>query len=302
MSDKITLDRETFKALAADTRVDILKKLAEHKLTLTDIAQDMEMSPSTIKEHLDKLVEVGLIEQEDKGMKWKYYRLTDKGKNIISPYETKVWILLGTSLLVLAGSALSLASKVTTMMTFSASKAVAGPSAPTANLMLAGVAENAIGVASNTTMPAEATSTTQQAVSITLYEAAGEGGRMLSGGVENANETLRNAADSYINSAGHERVAAAYSNIVNETTTPGPMMLKQAVETTTTLAHATSSTVQATTATLQHVTSTTLAQLMEATKASGPGTPYLEMILLSLSLVVAGGCVGYLLRKRLKVD
>ena len=34
MSDKITLDRETFKALAADTRVDILKKLGEHKENL----------------------------------------------------------------------------------------------------------------------------------------------------------------------------------------------------------------------------------------------------------------------------
>ena len=49
MSDKITLDRETFKALAADTRVEILKRIAKHKLTLTDLAEEMNMSPSTIK-------------------------------------------------------------------------------------------------------------------------------------------------------------------------------------------------------------------------------------------------------------
>jgi len=125
MSDKITLDRETFKVLAADTRVDILKKLAEHKLTLTDLAQEMNMSPSTIKEHLDRLVDVGLIEQVDRGMKWKYYRLTDKGRNILSPYETKVWILLGTSLLVLAGSALSLAGRLAGLIAPGVMKAAA---------------------------------------------------------------------------------------------------------------------------------------------------------------------------------
>jgi DNA-binding transcriptional ArsR family regulator len=125
MSDKITLDRETFKVLAADTRVDILKRLAEHKLTLTDLSQLMGMSPSTIKEHLDRLVDVGLIEQMDRGMKWKYYRLTSKGRDILSPYETKVWILLGTSVLVAAGSALSLAGRMTGAM----SKAAVAPMA-----------------------------------------------------------------------------------------------------------------------------------------------------------------------------
>ncbi len=109
MGDKITLDRETFKALAADTRVDILKKIAERKLTLTDLSGDMGMSPSTIKEHLDRLVEVGLIEPDERGMKWKYYTLTEKGRNIVSPNETKVWILLGTSLLIMFGALLSTA-------------------------------------------------------------------------------------------------------------------------------------------------------------------------------------------------
>jgi len=109
MGDKITLDRETFKALAADTRVDILKKIAQRKLTLTDLSGDMGMSPSTIKEHLDRLVEVGLIEADERGMKWKYYTLTEKGRNIVSPNETRVWILLGTSLLVMFGALLSTA-------------------------------------------------------------------------------------------------------------------------------------------------------------------------------------------------
>lgn len=94
MSDKITLDRETFKTLAADTRIEILKRLSEHKMTLTDLAESMNLSASTVKEHLDKLISADLIKQEDRGMKWKYYSLTFKGRYIITPTEMKVWILL----------------------------------------------------------------------------------------------------------------------------------------------------------------------------------------------------------------
>jgi len=102
LEENITLDKETFKALAIDTRVNILKKLDERfQLTLTDLATEFGMAPSTISEHLDKLVSAGLIAQVDKGMKWKYYRLTSKGKKILNPYEKRVWIILTVSALAL---------------------------------------------------------------------------------------------------------------------------------------------------------------------------------------------------------
>ncbi|MBN2251702.1 MAG: winged helix-turn-helix transcriptional regulator [Candidatus Altiarchaeota archaeon] len=104
MEDKITLDRETFKALAVDTRVRILKILDERQHTLSDLAEELDMAPSTIKEHLETLVSAGLIKQMDKGMKWKYYRLTPKGRQIINPHEKKVLIVLAASLLTLAAS------------------------------------------------------------------------------------------------------------------------------------------------------------------------------------------------------
>ncbi|MFH1789287.1 MAG: winged helix-turn-helix domain-containing protein [Candidatus Altiarchaeota archaeon] len=110
---KITLDRETFKVLAADTRIEILKRLSEHKETLTDISEAMKLSPSTVKEHLDKLVQAGLIEQIEADTKWKYYRLTRKGENIIRPHETNVLILLSASAIFLAGSLLKLNGKLT---------------------------------------------------------------------------------------------------------------------------------------------------------------------------------------------
>jgi len=70
------------------------------------------MAPSTIKEHLDTLVAAGLIKQVDKGMKWKYYRLTSKGKELLNPYEKKVWIVLATSILALGVTAYAIFSKL----------------------------------------------------------------------------------------------------------------------------------------------------------------------------------------------
>lgn len=105
MSDKITLDREAFKVLASDTRIEMLKILAERKKTLTDLSQQMGLSPSTVKEHLDRLVDAGLIEYLDRGTKWKYYVLTSKGKSVVKPVEAKIWIMLSASAAVLASVA-----------------------------------------------------------------------------------------------------------------------------------------------------------------------------------------------------
>jgi DNA-binding transcriptional ArsR family regulator len=114
MDDNITLDKETFKALAIDTRVNILKKLDERfQLTLTDLATEFGMAPSTISEHLDKLASAGLVIQVDKGMKWKYYRLTPKGKKILNPYEKRVWIILTVSALALFAAVYRLMSTMT---------------------------------------------------------------------------------------------------------------------------------------------------------------------------------------------
>jgi len=121
--DKITLDRETFKALAADSRIEILKMLEEHKLTLTDLTQKLDMSPSTIKEHIDRLAAAGLIELIPGDTKWKYYKLTRKGKNVLNPYETKVWFVLAVSLLSLVGVVYNLFGKIMAFNIFAAGKA-----------------------------------------------------------------------------------------------------------------------------------------------------------------------------------
>ena len=104
MNDEIRLDRETFKALAADTRVSILKSLSKRRMTGAELASQVGLSPSTIKEHLDQLEKVRLIEQVDEGRKWKYYSLTFKGRQITTTERPsmRVWIVLGLSVLALA--------------------------------------------------------------------------------------------------------------------------------------------------------------------------------------------------------
>jgi DNA-binding transcriptional ArsR family regulator len=120
--DKITLDKETFKALAADSRIEILKLLEEHKLTLTDLAQKLDMSPSTVKEHVDRLNSAGLIELIPGDTKWKYYKLSRKGKNVLNPYETKVWFVLAVSLMALVGVVYNIFGKINAFNFFIAGK------------------------------------------------------------------------------------------------------------------------------------------------------------------------------------
>lgn len=101
--DKISLDMESFKALASEQRVELLKRLDKRRMTLSDMAQTLGLSPSTVKEHLDKLVAAKLVEQLDEGRKWKYYTLTRKGRAVLHPERTRIWITLVVSLLAFSG-------------------------------------------------------------------------------------------------------------------------------------------------------------------------------------------------------
>jgi DNA-binding transcriptional ArsR family regulator len=106
--DKIVLDRITFKALAADTRINILKSLSNRRKTLSELSKELSMSVSTIKEHLEILVNCGLIKVKDEGYKWKYYNLTEKGLSVLNPARKKLWIVLVCSLFSMVGVGVSL--------------------------------------------------------------------------------------------------------------------------------------------------------------------------------------------------
>ena len=99
---KITLDRETFKALASDTRLDILKTLDGKNLGLNEIAKVTNLNKATLHEHLAKLHEAGLIKRNEReGHKWVYYKLTWKGESLLHPENTKIVVLFALTFVAL---------------------------------------------------------------------------------------------------------------------------------------------------------------------------------------------------------
>jgi len=105
MEEQILIDKETLKAIAVDTRLNILKLLSKKKYTLSDISEILGFGNSTVKEHLDILSKAGLIKKEDTERKWKYYSLTFKGKMLIEPREIKVLFAFITTLIAAVGMA-----------------------------------------------------------------------------------------------------------------------------------------------------------------------------------------------------
>ncbi len=93
--DEITVDRETLKALGADTRIAILKKLGTRRMTQAELASELGMRPPTISEHLSTLEAAELVtHSSDSGHKWKYYELTQKGSAVVRPSSARLWLAL----------------------------------------------------------------------------------------------------------------------------------------------------------------------------------------------------------------
>ena len=91
---KVTLDMNTFKALASDTRLDILRALDGKKMSLNDISKATRLNKATLHEHLQKLNEAGLVKRKEReGHKWVYYKLTWKGEGLLHPENTKIVIM-----------------------------------------------------------------------------------------------------------------------------------------------------------------------------------------------------------------
>ncbi|HYU06971.1 MAG TPA: winged helix-turn-helix domain-containing protein [Thermoplasmata archaeon] len=94
---KITLDQESFKALASDVRVGILKRLDVRRETVTDLSNLLELSKPTLLEHLEKLQTAGLVKRIDEGRKWIYYELSDKGRKILHPERVAITLALSAA-------------------------------------------------------------------------------------------------------------------------------------------------------------------------------------------------------------
>jgi len=99
---KVTLDRETFKALASDTRLAILRVLDGKNMSLNDICKATNLNKATLHEHLTKLNEVGLIKKNEReGHKWVYYKLTWKGEGLLHPENSRIVVMFTVTFIAL---------------------------------------------------------------------------------------------------------------------------------------------------------------------------------------------------------
>ena len=95
--DRITLDREVFKALASDTRLDILKALDVRQKTVTELARELDLNKATVFEHLEKLALVELIQKIEDDRKWVYWQLSWKGRRLLHPEKITLALLLSSA-------------------------------------------------------------------------------------------------------------------------------------------------------------------------------------------------------------
>lgn len=99
---KVVIDKDTFKVLASETRLKILKALDGRKMNLSEIARATGLSKTTVLEHMNKLVEADLVKKmEREGHKWTYYKLSWKGSSLLHPDNTKIVITFCISMFLL---------------------------------------------------------------------------------------------------------------------------------------------------------------------------------------------------------
>lgn len=123
----ITLDRESFKALASEVRVEVLKQLESRRMTVTDLSNAMNLAKPTLLEHLDRLVSAGLVTKLDEGRKWIYYELTRRGRNILHPHQVKIMISLALSFLLVGAGIVAMLVAATNLYSPGPTGGTAGP-------------------------------------------------------------------------------------------------------------------------------------------------------------------------------
>ncbi len=103
--EKITLGKEEFKALAAETRLKIIKLLTKRKYTQSELSEELGLSAPTLSEHLRMLERAELVKKLEEGRKWKYFELTNKARGIIAPApeQRTIWLVFATTIFALIG-------------------------------------------------------------------------------------------------------------------------------------------------------------------------------------------------------
>ncbi|ABR55452.1 regulatory protein ArsR [Methanococcus vannielii SB] len=96
----LELNKKFLKALSSRSRISILKTLGGKNHTVTELSKTLNLSKSTVHEHLSILVDGELVIKNEDGRKWVYYGLTDKGKYLVHKDIEKMIVMFPLSVLV----------------------------------------------------------------------------------------------------------------------------------------------------------------------------------------------------------
>jgi len=110
----IVLTKDTFEVLASETRLTILKALNERRMTITELAGDLDLAKSTVHHHLQRLAGAGFVAAGEDGHAWVYYALTPEGRALLQPHGgARIRIILTAGLASLTGGVVALAAFLT---------------------------------------------------------------------------------------------------------------------------------------------------------------------------------------------
>ncbi len=109
MPQDLPLEPDLIKVLASDTRREILGQLQERRMTVTELARELDLRKATVHEHLKKLVDAGLVGREEDDRLWVYYELTPEGKRILNPQRTRFYLVIGLGVLAALAGVVALA-------------------------------------------------------------------------------------------------------------------------------------------------------------------------------------------------
>jgi DNA-binding transcriptional ArsR family regulator len=94
------MGKDLLKVLNSEAKMNILRELAKGQRTPTDLSKKLGKVKSTVVEHLEELVDLGLvIKSEEPGRKWVFYSLSKQGYRLLEGKPRIYEFLLPSSII-----------------------------------------------------------------------------------------------------------------------------------------------------------------------------------------------------------
>ncbi|MBI2079798.1 winged helix-turn-helix transcriptional regulator [Candidatus Micrarchaeota archaeon] len=266
MEEEVTVSREMLKAIGAETRIGILKALKERQKTQTELADELKLSTPTILEHISQLEKAGLVElvESDKERKWKYYKLTKTGGKLVDRKRINVVILLGSSLLVALGALYSIISTAKSSTQIAVQKEVF---------------EKIVPVASETTqIVSEAPNLVEASQGVSETPVTSEIPKVVPEAAKNFFESSKEIADTVFNETA--------KNITNITDSKNITNITEIKDIAVTGAYNNITQIE------------NLTKITKTINVINTLIPITEIIILVFAVLIAGVCLGYLIKNR----